>query len=145
MLSFYLSQHHSEKSLFDQDWVTKAKMIRCSAPLPEGSDDPVLARMLEPAPYQAPSGEDKGGNKEAESGPHSLLIQTGELAPPQRRITREKNLKFPLPKEGRGPPLKTRKQRFPNGGRNLCQRVLPRRVLLPHSVRKGISPLPSCK
>ena len=76
MLSFYLSQHHSEKSLFDQDWVTKAKMIRCSAPLPEGSTDLVRARMLESVPYQAPSGEDKGGNKEAKGGLHALLIQT---------------------------------------------------------------------
>ena len=51
-------------------------MIRCSAPLPEGSADPVLARMLELAPYQASSGEDKGGNKEGESGPPSLPIPT---------------------------------------------------------------------
>ena len=51
-------------------------MIRCSAPLPEGSPDHVLARMLELAPYQAPSGEDKGRNKEAKSEPHSLFIRT---------------------------------------------------------------------
>ena len=81
MLSLYLSQHHSEKSLFDQDWIKKAKMIRCSTPLPEGSPDPVLARMLELAPFQAPPGEDKGRNKEAESGPHSLFIQTGGISP----------------------------------------------------------------
>ena len=82
-------------------------MIRCSAPLPEGSPDPVLARMLELAPYQVPSGEDKGRDKEAESGPHALLIQTGELVSPRRRMIGEKNLKFPLRREGRGPPLKT--------------------------------------
>ena len=52
-------------------------MIRCSAPLPEGSPDPILARMLELAPYQAPSGEDKGRNKEAKGGLHASLIQTG--------------------------------------------------------------------
>ena len=69
-----------EKSLFDQDWVKKAKMIRCSAPLPEGSPDPVLASMLELAPYQVPSGEDKGRDKEAESGPHALLVQTGGIS-----------------------------------------------------------------
>ena len=61
MLSFYLSQQHSEKSLFDQDWITKAKMIRCPAPLPEGLANPVLDRMLEPAPYQVPLKEDRGG------------------------------------------------------------------------------------
>ena len=51
-------------------------MIRCSPPLPEGLDNPVLEKMLEPAPYLVPSQEDEGGNKEAESGPHSLLIPT---------------------------------------------------------------------
>ena len=80
MLSFYLSQHHSEKITLGRDWIRKAKMIKCLAPLPEGSPDPVLARMLELAPYQASSGEDKGRNKEAESRPHLLLIQTGGIS-----------------------------------------------------------------
>ena len=40
-------------------------MTRCPAPLPEVSSDPVLAWMLELAPYQASLGEDKGGKKEA--------------------------------------------------------------------------------
>ena len=145
MLSFYLSQHHSEKINLGQDWIRKAKTIRCSAPLPEGSPDPVLARMLEHAPYQVPSGEDKGRDKEAESGPHTLLIQTGELVSPRRRIIGEKNLKFPLPEEGKGPPLKTWKRGFPNEGRNLRQGALPRRASLPHSARKGASPPPSYK
>ena len=39
------------KIALGQDWVRKAKMIRCSTPLPEGSSDPVLARMLEHALY----------------------------------------------------------------------------------------------
>ena len=145
MLSLYLSQHHSEKSLFDQDWIKKAKMIRCSAPLPEGSPDPVLARMLELAPYQAPSGKDKGGIKRLKAGLTHYSSKPGELEPPRRRITREKNLKLPLPKEGKGPPLKNWKQGFPNEGRNLRQGVLPRRASLPHSARKGINPPPSCK
>ena len=51
-------------------------MIRCSAPLPEGLANPVLDRMLEPAPYQVPSKEDEGGNKEGESGPPPLPIPT---------------------------------------------------------------------
>ena len=51
-------------------------MIRCSAPLPEGLANLVLDRMLEPAPYQVPSKEDEGGNREGESGPHLLLIPT---------------------------------------------------------------------
>ena len=34
---------------FDQDWLTKAKLIRCSAPLPEGLDNPgrTLPRAVE--------------------------------------------------------------------------------------------------
>ena len=120
-------------------------MIRCSAPLPEGSTNQVLARMIEPAPYQAPLGDDKGGNKEAESRPHSLFIQTGGISASKEDNQGEESEIPSPPKEGRGPPLKTWKQWFPNAGRNLRQRVLPRRVLLAHSARKGISPLPSCK
>ena len=72
-------------------------MIRCSAPLPEGSADLVLARMLEPAPYQAPSGEDKGGNKEAESGPRSLFIQTGGISASAKEDNRGEESEIPSP------------------------------------------------
>ena len=51
-------------------------MIRCSAPLPEGLDNPVLEKMLEPATCLVPSKEDEGGNKEGESRPPSLPIPT---------------------------------------------------------------------
>ena len=97
MLFFNLSQHHSEKSVFDQDWIKKAKMIRCSAPLPEGSPDPVLARMLEHAPYQVPSEEDKGRNKEAESGPHALLIQTRGISVSVKEDNRGEESRIPSP------------------------------------------------
>ena len=46
------------------------------APLPKGLDNPVLEKMLEPAPCLVPSREDEGGNKEGESGPPSLPILT---------------------------------------------------------------------
>ena len=72
-------------------------MIRCSAPLPEGSADPVLVRMLELAPYQAPSGEVKGGNKEAESGPHSLFIQTGGISASAKEDNRGEESEIPSP------------------------------------------------
>ena len=49
-------------------------MIRCSAPLPEGLENPVLEKMLELAPCPEPSQEDKGGNKGGESGPPPLPI-----------------------------------------------------------------------
>ena len=32
---------------FEQEWIEKAKLIRCPAPLPEIAPDPVLTRMLE--------------------------------------------------------------------------------------------------
>ena len=72
-------------------------MIRCSAPLPEGSLDPVLARMLELAPYQAPSGEDKGRNKEAESRPHALLIQIGGINVSAKEDNRGEESEIPSP------------------------------------------------
>ena len=72
-------------------------MIRCSAPLPEGSPDPVLARMLEHAPHQMPSGEDKGGNEEAESGPHALLIQTGGISVSAKEDNQGEESRIPSP------------------------------------------------
>ena len=73
-------------------------MIRCSAPLPEGSADPVLSRMVESAPYQAPSGEDKGGNKEAESRPHSLFTQTGGIRASTKEDNQGEESEIPSPK-----------------------------------------------
>ena len=55
-------------------------MIRCSAPLPEGLDNPVLEKMLEPAPCLVPSKEDEGGNKEGERGTPSLSIPIGGMS-----------------------------------------------------------------
>ena len=51
-------------------------MIRCSAPLPEVLENPVLEKMLELAPCPEPSKEDKGGNNEGESMPPSLPVPT---------------------------------------------------------------------
>ena len=51
-------------------------MIRCSTPLPEGLENPVLEKMLELAPCPEPSKEDEWGNNEGESGPPSLPIPT---------------------------------------------------------------------
>ena len=78
LLSFYLSWHHSKEPLFDQDWITKAMMIRCSAPLPEGLDNLVLDKMLELAPYPVPSKEDDGGIERAKAGLTRYLFQPGE-------------------------------------------------------------------
>ena len=51
-------------------------MIRCSAPLPKGLENPVLEKMLELAPCPEPSKEDTGGNNMGESGAPSLPIPT---------------------------------------------------------------------
>ena len=72
-------------------------MIRCSAPLPEGSANLVLARMLETAPYQAPLGEDKGENKEAENRPHSLFIQTGGISASAKEDNQGEEPEIPSP------------------------------------------------
>ena len=63
-------------------------MIRCSAPLPEGLDNPVLEKMLKPAPCSVPSKEDEGGNKEGESGPPSLPIPTEGMSTSAREDNR---------------------------------------------------------
>ena len=59
-------------------------MIRCSAPLPEGLENPVLEKMLEPAPCPVPSKEDEGGDKEGESGPPPLPIPTEGMSASMR-------------------------------------------------------------
>ena len=51
----------SKELSFKQEWIAKAKLIRCPAHLPETMPDPVLTRMLEVAPME----EGKEGNKEA--------------------------------------------------------------------------------
>ena len=45
---------------FKQEWIAKAKIIRCPAPLPEATPDPVLVRMLEVVPSKESEGGDKG-------------------------------------------------------------------------------------
>ena len=58
-------------------------MIRCSTPLLEGLENPVLEKMLEPAPCPVPSKEDEGG-KEGESAPPSLPIPTEGMSASMR-------------------------------------------------------------
>ena len=66
-------------------------------PLPEGSPDPVLVRMLVYALYQVPSGEDKGGEEKAESGPHSLFIQTGGISASAKEDNQGEESEIPSP------------------------------------------------
>ena len=66
--SFITTSPLKEVSLI-QEWVAKAKLIRCLAPLPETSPDPVLTRMLE----IVPSEESEGGDKEAAASPKEAI------------------------------------------------------------------------
>ena len=49
-------------------------MIRCSAPLPEGLENPVLEKMLEVAPCPEPLKEDTEGDNMGGRGPPMLPI-----------------------------------------------------------------------
>ena len=55
-----INPHADSISSFAQDWIEKAKLIRCPAPLPETRLDPVLVRMPEVVPLE----ENKGADKE---------------------------------------------------------------------------------
>ena len=74
-----------------QKWIAQAKLIRCPAPLPETTPDPVLTKMLEVAP-----------SEEVEGG-------TRKLPPPRRRLSGKEGSRIPPSKGRRGPPLKTRR------------------------------------
>ena len=53
--------------------------------------------MLELALYQAPTGEDKGGNKEAESRPPSSFIQPGGISASAKEDNRGEEYEIPSP------------------------------------------------
>ena len=53
--------------------------------------------MLERAPYQVPSGEDEGRHREAESGLHTLHIQTGGISASAKEGDRGGESKIPSP------------------------------------------------
>ena len=58
----------------------KAKLIRCPAPLPETTPDPVLTKMLEAAPLE----EGEGGNRKAPSPAKGPRGKGGTETPPPR-------------------------------------------------------------
>ena len=75
-------------------------MIRCSAPLPEGLENPVLEKMLELAPCPEPSKEDKGGDNDVEGGPPSLPIPTEGMSTSMKEDNRGEESDL-LPPRGR--------------------------------------------
>ena len=50
---------------FEQEWIAKAKLIRCPAPLPETALDPVLTRMLEVVLLAEGEGRNQGATASA--------------------------------------------------------------------------------
>ena len=48
------------KTICSQDWLSKVERIRCPTPLPEGSPNPALTRMLRHVLKQVPSEKDEG-------------------------------------------------------------------------------------
>ncbi len=82
----------SESSLFDQDWLTKAKLIRCSAPLPEGLDNPVLEKMLQVAPCPEPLKEDTGEDNTGGRRPPTLPILTEGVSDSMKEDDRRRKI-----------------------------------------------------
>ena len=69
---------------FKQEWIAKAKLIRCQPPLPETTPGPVLVRMLE----VVPSEESEGGDKEATASSKEAVWKGGiENSSPQGKRT----------------------------------------------------------
>ena len=69
---FIIELRFKELSL-KQEWIAKAKLIRCPTPLPETTPDPMLTRMLEVAPLE----EGEEGNKEATASPKEAVRKGG--------------------------------------------------------------------
>ena len=67
-------------------------------PLPEGLDNSVLEKMLEPTPYLVPSKEDEGGSKEGESVPPSLPIPTEGMSASAREDNTGEESDIPSPR-----------------------------------------------
>ena len=59
------------------EWIARAKLIRCPAPLPETTPDPVLVKMLE----VAPSEESEGGHRETTTSAKEASSKGGIESP----------------------------------------------------------------
>ena len=74
ILSIYLSWVLPFNQLsLGQEWIAQAKLIRCPAPLPEITPDPVLVKMLEVMPYE----EGEGESRKATALPKEALERGG--------------------------------------------------------------------
>ena len=81
-----------------QGWIKKAERIRYSAPLPEDSASPILARMLVRAPYHATVEEENERSGGAKGGFHpggKPHIVSGETRAPSSEDKREGEVDIP--------------------------------------------------
>ena len=62
--------------LLFQDWMERAKWIQCPALLPEEPVIPRLAKMLVPAPYEAPEKKAKKKAKGPKVAPVARVLRT---------------------------------------------------------------------
>ena len=109
-------------NLLFQEWTEKAERIQCLAPLPEEPVIPLLAKMLVPAPYQAPEKKAKGvrsgprrkgaSDVSSEDKTHSSAAEDDEEeeeesnSPPdggRKKRAASTNLEAEAPKRSKGP------------------------------------------
>ena len=110
-----------------QEWIAQAKLIRCLAPLPETTHDPVLIKMLE----VAPSNEGEGEHGETVTSAKEAFSKGGIESPSFQGEKRNAS---------EDPEAKAS-----NGERNLYQKVLRQKAPRPYCLLGGISPLVSRK
>ena len=87
----------------------------CSAPLPEGPANPVLTRMLAPAPYQMPEKEDEAEGKRTKDGLYSQGTSdfvSGGIKIPSSEDKSEGGPLSPSLRRRRGPPPKIGRSRL---------------------------------
>src|SRR3954466_12037559 len=105
---------------FKQEWIAKAKLIRCPAPLPDTTPDPVLVRMLKIVPLE----ESKGGDKETTASSKEAVRKGGikDSSPQGKKRTASKDPETMASKRGKrssseGPaPGNTSAELYPQGG-----------------------------
>ena len=113
ILSLLCYEVISESLLFDQDWLTKAKLIRCSAPLPEGLENPILEKMLQTAPRPEPLKEDIVEDNAGGRGPPTLPILTKGASASMKEDGRRRKRTAPGDSEAEA---SKREKKSPTGG-----------------------------
>ena len=98
--------------------------------------------MLELAPYQVPSGEDKGRNKEAESGLHTLHIQTEGISVSTKDDSRGGESRIPPPQGSKRTASEDLETKFSKRGKKPLPGGPAPEGVLTDSARKGASPPP---